>query len=204
MYRSKEIEKNQEYSLPQWSGSYGKYQGTVSYGMHYIYGNSQPYFSITGDIYRLPKGSKNWQENSGGCLHDLIRKKAKHLAPLISFHLCGQDGLPMHYLENGYYWYKENLKTFKSYIRLAEGEIIPEVPKIELPVILNDNGTEIDLPEKEQGKIIEKARKKFITDWLRTRELKLKAEFEEVMKQFDVEFISQEEIDALKAKNKTA
>ena len=200
MNSSKEIEKNQEYSLPQWSENYGKYRGTVRYGMHYICGNSQPYFSITGDTYHLPKGSKNWQEDSCGCLHDLIRKKAKHLAPLIKFHLCDQNGLPMYYLENGYYWYKENLKTFKSYIRLAEGEIIPEVPKVELPVVL----TEIDLPEKEQGKIIESARKEFITGWLRTREPKLKKEFEEAMMQFNVEFISQEEIDAIKAKNKTA
>ena len=96
--------------------------------------------------------------------------------------------------------FRSNLKTFKSYIRLAEGEIIPEVPKVELPVVL----TEIDLPEKEQGKIIESARKEFITGWLRTREPKLKKEFEEAMMQFNVEFISQEEIDAIKAKNKTA
>lgn len=203
MYRSKEIEKYNEYSLPRWSDEHSTYRGTVQYGMHYIYGNSQPYFSITGSTYRQSKNTKNknrWEEDTAGCLHDLIKKKAKHLAPLIQFHLCDQDGLPMYYLENGYYWYKENLETFKSYVRLADDEIIPEVSRIELPTVLDEFGKEHDLPEKEQAKIIESHKKEFITGWLRTREEKLKKEFDETMAKFEVEYITQEEIDSLKAK----
>ena len=198
MYRSKEIEKYNEYSLPQWSDKYYTYRGTISYGMHYIYNNSQPYFSITGVTHRLPKGSTRWEEDSCGCMSDLIREKAPHLARLLDFHLADQDGLPMYYLENGYYWYKEDLEVFKDYVRLSDDEQIPEIPKIELPVILNDNGTELDLPEKEQEKLREKAKKKFITDWLRTREEKLKQEFTSTMQQFEVEFITQKEIEDLK------
>jgi len=171
--------------------------------MHYILGNSQPYFSITAFTERKGKNRHSevtWFKDSYGCLHDLIKEKAPHLAPLIQFHLCDQDGLPMYYLENGYYWYKEDLKVFRDYVRLSDDEQIPEVPKIELPVILNDNGTEYDLPEKEQEKIKEKTRKKFITDWLMTREEKLKQEFISTMQQFEVEFITQKEIDALKSK----
>ena len=202
MYRSQQIEKYQTAQIPQWKEGNRTYRGEVTYGMYYLYGNSQPYFSITAFTERRGKnghGEVTWFEDSGGCLHDLIKKKAKHLAPLIQFHLCDQDGLPLYYLENGYYWYKEDLKVFKDYVRLSD-EQIPEVPKIKLPVILNDNGTEIDLPEKEQEKIKEKARKKFITNWLRTREEKLKQEFISTMQQFKVEFISQEEIEALKSK----
>lgn len=208
MYRSKEIEKYNTYSLPQWKEGNTTYRGEVTYGMHYIFGNSQPYFSITAFTERKTtrKGFNAsrcqetvWVEDSCGCLHDLIKKKAPHLAPLIDFHLCDQNGLPMYYLENGYYWYKENLETFKSYVRLADDETIPEVPKIELPTVLDDFGKEHDLPEKEQAKIIESHRKKFITDWLKTREDKLKREFDETMVRFEVEYITQEEIDAIKA-----
>lgn len=197
MYKSKQIEKYQTYSLPQWKDDYYTYRGTVTYGMHYILGNSQPYFSITGETRSRDKKGGRWSEDSCGCLHDLIKKKARHLAPLIKFHLADQDGLPMYYLENGYYWYKENLETFKSYIRLSEDEVIPEVPEIELPVILSETGKEHDLPEKEQEKIKEKFRKQFIMDWLKTRIPKLKQEFDEVMKEFDVEYIRQEEIASL-------
>ena len=203
MYKSKQIEKYQTYSLPQWREGNTTYRGEVTYGMHYILANSRPYFSITGFTKR--KGmdghdGEKWSEDSCGCLHDLIKEKAKHLAPLIEFHLSDQDGLPMHYLEDGYYWYKEDTKVFKDYVRLSEDEIIPEIPEIELPVILSDTGKELDLSEKEQEKIREKFRRQFIMDWLRTREDKLKEEFDEVMEVFGVEYITEEEIAQLKAK----
>lgn len=200
MYRSKEIKKYNEYSLSRWSDEYYTYRGTVQYGMHYIYGNSQPYFSITASTLRKNSKGGRWTDDCGGCLHDLIKKKAKHLAPLIKFHLCDQDGLPLYYLENGYYWYKTDLEVFKTYVMLSDGETIPEVPKIELPTVIDEFGKEHDLPEKEQAKIIENHRKKFITDWLKTREEKLKREFDETMTKFEIEYISQEEIEVLKAK----
>lgn len=199
MYRSQQIEKYQTVIINPWRENGYDYKGVVQYGMHYIYGNSAPYFSITASTLRKNSKGGRWVEDSCRCLHDLIVKKKKSLASLIDFHLCDQNGLPMYYLESGYYHYQHDLETFKSYVRLADDEIIPEVPKIELPVTLNDNGTEIDLPEKQQQKIIESARKKFITDWLKTREPKLKQEFESTMKQFNVEFITKEEIDTLKA-----
>ena len=202
MYHSKEITKYQTAIINPWQEDGYDYKGVVQYGMHYIYNNSSPYFSITASTLLFFRKGGRWVEDSCGCLHDLIVKKKKSLAPLITFHLCDQNGLPMYYLENGYYWYKENLATFKDYIRLADDEIIPEMPKIQLPGILNDNGTEIDLPDEEQEKIIESARKKFITDWLRTREDKLKREFEEVMRRFNVEFITDEEIEDLRKKEK--
>lgn len=200
MYKSTQIEKYQTYSLPQWKDEYYTYRGTVRYGMHYILGNSQPHFSITGETIRRDSQRGRWEEDSCGCIHDLIKEKAPHLAPLIEFHLADQDGLPMYYLESGYYWYKEDLETFKSYVRLFEDEVIPEVPEVELPVILSETGKELDLPEKEQEKIKEKFRKQFITNWLKTRIPRLKQEFDEVMREFEVEYISQEEIANLKTK----
>ena len=202
MYR--QIEKYQTVQINSWKEGKYDYKLTIKYGMHYLHGDYQPCFAITGSTLRKNSKGGAWVEDSIGCLHDLIQERAKHLSPLIPFHLCDQNGLPMYYLENGYYWYKKNLETFKSYIRLADDETIPEVPKIQLPIVLNDNGTEVDLPEKEKEKIVEKARKQFVTDWLKTREGRLKQEFEEVMKQFSIELITQAEIDTLKAKYKTA
>jgi len=168
--------------------------------MVYLKGNSQPYFSITAFTWCKSSKGGRWREDSGGCLHELIVKKKKSLAPLIQFHLAGQDGLPILYLENGYYWYKENLEIFKSYVQLSEDEEIPEVSKIELPVVLSETGKELDLPEKEQEKIREKFRKQFICQWLKTREDRLREEFNEVMKIFGVEYITEEEINQLKTK----
>ena len=201
MYKSKQIEKYKTYSIPQWTEGKTTYRGKVTYGMHYILGNSQPYFSITAFTERKGRNGhseEKWFEDSGGCLHDLIKERAKYLAPLISFHLVDQDGLPMYYLENRYYWYKKDLATFRNYILLSDDEKIPEVPKVELPVILNDNGTELDLPEKEQKKITESVRKQVIIQWLRTREAKLKQDFDEAMTVFGVQYITKEEIEALK------
>ena len=103
----------------------------------------------------------------------------------------------MHYLENGYYWYKENLETFKSYVRLSDDEQIPKVPEVELPIVLSETGKGLDLPEKQKDEIKEFAQKQFITQWLKTRESKLRQEFDEAMSVFGVEYISQKEIDQI-------
>ena len=204
-FRSTQIEKYKTYSLPQWKERNTTYRGEVKYGMCYIFGNPQPHFSITAFTERLGKngyGEEKWFEDSCGYLHDLIKEKTKYLGLLIEFHLFDQNGLPMYYLENGYYWYKKDLETFKNYVRLSKNEEIPEIPKIELPVELSDTGKELDLPEEEKDKIIESVRKKFITQWLKTREDKLKQEFDEAMTVFGVEYISREEIEQIKTKNK--
>ena len=191
------INKKKIAQIPQWTEDGYDYKGVVEYGMHYLEGNSLPYFSITASTWCKSSKGRVWREDSCGCLHDLIAKRKKLLATLIPFHLSDQNGLPMHYLENGYYWYKKNLETFKSYVRLSDKEQIPEVPKIELPIALSTTGKELDLPEKQKERFIEYTQKQFITQWLKTREDKLKQEFDEVMTVFGVEYITKKEIDQL-------
>ena len=189
-----QINKKKTGQIAQWTLAGYDYKGVVEYGMHYLEGNSLPYFSITASTWRRKSIGGKWREDSCGCLHEVIAKRKKLLAILIQFHLSDQNGLPMHYLENGYYWYKKNLETFKSYVRLSDDEQVPEVPKIELPIVLSETGKELDLPEKQKERFIEYTQKQFITQWLKTREDKLKQEFDEVMTVFGVEYITEEEI----------
>lgn len=70
-------------------------------GLHYIKGNSAPYFSLTYDQHR--KGFPN-QASSGGTGHDYILKYWPQFADLAALHLSDIDGVPMYAEANG--WYK--------------------------------------------------------------------------------------------------
>lgn len=177
MYRSQQIEKYQTAQIPQWTEYGYHYKGVITYGMHYIFGNSQPYFSITVDTFRKNPKNGGWKEDGEDCCHDLIKKHKKSLASLIPFHLCDQNGLPMHYLENGWYWYKEDKKVFLEQCRVEYFEVE-------------------DMPVTDE--------KEVLVNWLMSRTKALKQRFDDTMKHFNVEYITQEEIDALKAKNKAA
>jgi hypothetical protein len=67
-------------------------------GLHYIAGNSAPYFSLTADEY------ENGRWASGGCQHDLILQHFPELADLAAMHLSDLDGAPMHAEANAWYW----------------------------------------------------------------------------------------------------
>lgn len=70
----------------------------VSFGLHYIKGNSAPYFSITAD------GRESGRESFGGACHDLIAKKFPGLQDVIDLHLSDMDGVPSYPVANGWYW----------------------------------------------------------------------------------------------------
>ena len=80
------------------------YRIRVKGGLHYIKGNSRPYFSITADIDRKGRSSL-WVEDSGGCCHDEIEKRFPgKFSDLIALHLSDDTGTPMHSAGNGLYW----------------------------------------------------------------------------------------------------
>jgi hypothetical protein len=72
----------------------------VEGGLHYIKGNSGPYFSLTYTAHR--RGFPN-QCESGGAGHDEILRHFPRFADLAALHLCSIDGAPMHAVENGLY-----------------------------------------------------------------------------------------------------
>jgi hypothetical protein len=66
-------------------------------------GNSNAYFAIGGDIFRLAKNGRKVHESSG-CIHDDIIKHFPQLQLLVDLHLADEDGVPMHAYANAAYW----------------------------------------------------------------------------------------------------
>ena len=67
---------------------------TIYAGLHYIRGNPAPHFSLTAEA----------KEHGCGMQHDLILEHCPDLAPLADLHLYDINGVPMHAVENGWYW----------------------------------------------------------------------------------------------------
>jgi hypothetical protein len=71
-------------------------------GLHYIRGNTSPYFSLTGSVDRFERG--RWEDDMGGCIHDELLKHWPELAPLAALHLSDINGAPSYAGENGFYF----------------------------------------------------------------------------------------------------
>lgn len=84
-------------------------------GIHDIKGNSKPYFTITGEM-----------KDCCGCIHDEIMKYHPEFKDLIDMHLSDIDGIPMHCVENGWYWMGKtkwepaNVKNIARHFRIDE------------------------------------------------------------------------------------
>ena len=75
------------------------YSGMViNGGLHYIKGNSAPYFTLTCTTY------KGGRDAGGGADHEEILRHRPDLKPLADLHLSSIDGVPMHAEANGWYW----------------------------------------------------------------------------------------------------
>lgn len=71
----------------------------VEAGLHYLQGNSLPYFSVTGEIGR--GGGRDC--DTCGCIHEEIQGAWPQLTPVIALHLSDSNGAPMHAVANGWY-----------------------------------------------------------------------------------------------------
>jgi hypothetical protein len=72
-------------------------------GLHYLKGNTAPYFSLTADVFN-PKRRGADKIDRCGCLHDEILKLFPEFAPLVALQLSDIDGVPMHAVKNAIYW----------------------------------------------------------------------------------------------------
>jgi hypothetical protein len=72
-------------------------------GLHYLRGNSAPYFSLTIASWRIVGFAKRSGEDSFGAAHDEILRLWPELAPLAALHLSDWTGAPMHAKANGFY-----------------------------------------------------------------------------------------------------
>ena len=71
--------------------------------LHYIKGNSTPYFSLTGELVN-PKRNGHDKSECGGCMHEELLEEWPELKPLAELHGSHIDGRPMYAVENGFYW----------------------------------------------------------------------------------------------------
>jgi hypothetical protein len=88
-------------------------------------GNSNAYFSITGEVKHQAKNNR-WVFDTAGCIHQEIVEQFPRLKPLCDIHLSDQNGVPMHAYENAGYWagqtkYKElDLVTLAKHLRVTQ------------------------------------------------------------------------------------
>ena len=80
-----------------------KYRIKVRADLIHRDGNSNAYFSITGEVDRRAKNNR-WVCELAGAIHDEIAKRMPELAPLLLVHLANDNGVPMHAYENAGYW----------------------------------------------------------------------------------------------------
>jgi hypothetical protein len=76
----------------------------VTAGLHFIEGNSSPYFSVTGETWDRADGSTYWREGSCGQVTAEIKALWPELRPALDLHLSDDNGEPMHSLANARYW----------------------------------------------------------------------------------------------------
>jgi hypothetical protein len=109
-------------TVVQWMEGETRIKMRVKGGLHYLKGNTAPYFSITGEGY------ENGREAFGGCCHDEILKHCPQYADLVALHLSDMDGAPMYAVENGFFhlggthFNKPNYKGAASHLRITEDE----------------------------------------------------------------------------------
>lgn len=96
--------------------------------LHHLKGNAKPYFAITGSIWKYNGKTKVGSDPMvSGCIHDEILKAFPDLQDFVSLHLSGIDGVPMHSVENGWYYLdtigdKFTIDTIKKHLRISTEE----------------------------------------------------------------------------------
>lgn len=89
----------------------GKIRVLALGGLHYIRGNSKPYFTLTLESYTR-KSNGRLIEDTFGIAHDVLVERWPELKPLADLHCADIDGMPMHALDNGWYWLQGSHEQF--------------------------------------------------------------------------------------------
>ena len=106
---------------------------TVEAGLHYIQGNSDPYFSVTAEI----KEPGHRDISAGGCLRDEVLFYFPRLAPVVALHLSSIDGTPTYAVANGLYhlgfgkWSCRNDEYAASHFRISLSEVLSLIESIQ-------------------------------------------------------------------------
>lgn len=78
-------------------------------------------FAIGAHLYEARRNAsgrrrRDWEAypDMVGCLHDQILAAAPELAPLVAVHLSDLNGVPMHAVANGWYFYSGNARAWEE------------------------------------------------------------------------------------------
>lgn len=75
--------------------------------------NGHQDFAITADIWEKGKPKIDKWQIMGGCCHEEILKVHPELKIFVDLHLCDYKGIPMHAIENGFYFLREGFNDVK-------------------------------------------------------------------------------------------
>jgi hypothetical protein len=76
----------------------------VHYGLR-AFDHQAPYFAVTADVWdtRYRAGDPD----SAGQNHEIVSAVFPHLRDMIALHMSNIDGVPMHAIENGWFWFSD-------------------------------------------------------------------------------------------------
>ena len=73
------------------------------------------HFSVTAELWDTERRFRAHREpDAGGCMHAEVLEFAPELAPLVLVHLATPDGVPMHAVANGWYFYSGAARRYEE------------------------------------------------------------------------------------------
>lgn len=160
----------------------------VTGGVHYIKGNSAPYFSLTCEYGTASEFARG--DTSGGAAHEEIAKHfGDRFTDLAALHLSDIDGVPMYALENGFFRFYDDGGSYgtrptwaKRQAMIAEHFRISEsdVETVLLPLMGEHYsihaGVFTNVEQKQYWGVGCPAAKARLADWIETQRPRWKAE----------------------------
>lgn len=167
------------FSVPVWyDGGIFEHTGKVVYGMVYDEVINNPCFRVKAYQATRKKGQNTEWKYAECNTHDFVDDKATQLRELLQFDGWASSGLPVDYHANALYFYKR----FRGWYTIAGKPIQSEKhPHWLLFCDLTLLGDEA-LPTIDSEKELY-----VLSQWLKKRELKLRAKFNEVMRRYEIE-----------------
>jgi hypothetical protein len=120
-----------------------KYRIKVEAELVHRDGNSNAYFSITGEVERRAKNNR-WVFETGGCIHEEIIEQLPQLKPLCDIHLSDENGVPMYAYENAGYWAGQSKYQTLDIFTLAKHLRISTQQALEMLEYIADYWGELD------------------------------------------------------------
>jgi hypothetical protein len=85
--------------------------------------NGHSDFTITAQFWEIGKIRTSLSEIKFGCCHEEILEVAPELQLFVDLHLCDFRGYPMYYIDNSYYYLRNNQKAWvEDHLKLKDGE----------------------------------------------------------------------------------